>query len=384
MKYLIRLLACSAVLAALSVPALPQEPTQTPAATQTQEEIDAARFALYGKFYGLQQKEPAAAYEVAKEYLAKYPTPQDQYQDAIKKFVVKYETEQRYKQLYDALKAGRFDDAFTVGKQVVIDRPDNLQINYDLARAGLAAATLPTPNTKNNVEATVYAKKTLDLVNAGKTIKVSKDQILSDVYLVLSETAPTKGEEITYRIKAAQTKVLSKDPENYFNLALAYQENEHTKATEAYAAVSKTGKPDDPEVKAALKTLQEASDRLLDALARASVYSTTPDDVAKFKTPGLALLTSLYKFRNKTDVGLQAFINGITARPLPEPGQPIDYFPPPAPVATTTPGDGMTTPPANGTTTPANGTATPAPAAGTTKPAAAKKPAPKARKPKKG
>jgi hypothetical protein len=84
----------------------------------------------------------------------------------------------------------------------------------------------------------------------------------------------------------------------------------------------------------------------------------------------------LYQFRNKSDAGLQGFINSILSKPLPQPGQPIDYFPPPPP-----PAEGATTP-ANGTATPANGTTTtPAggakPAAGgTTTPAGGAKPKP--------
>ena len=149
---------------------------------------------------------------------------------------------------------------------------------------------------------------------------------------------------------------MAKDAPTYFKLALAYQESEYAKADQAYRDISKTGTPDSPEVKTALKALQESTDRLIDALARAVTYATTPE-TASIKTDSMPLLTSLYKFRNKnSEAGLQPFIAAVVNKPLPVPGQPIDYFPPPTPVASTTPTNGGTMTPDSGTAMPPAGT----------------------------
>ena len=359
MKHLIRLLACGTVLAALAAPALPQgtstNPTEGTAATQQDDAAarEAARIAVYTEFYNLPQT-GTAKYDKGKEFIEKYPTPADQYFTAVKKYVTAYEVKLHRTQFYDALKASRFDDAFVAGKLVLVDSPDDLQVYYDLTRAGWVAATGPQKNTKNNAETVMYAQKTLVLANT-KTIKTPKDQILADAYSALGDVGSKPEEEVSNWYKAAQTKALAKDAPTYFKLALAYQESEYAKADQAYRDISKTGTPDSPEVKTTLKTLQESTDRLIDALARAVTYATTPE-TASIKTDSMPLLTSLYKFRNKNkEEGLQPFIAAVVNKPLPVPGAPIDYFPPPIPVAAATPTTGGAMTPDSGTTMPPAG-----------------------------
>ena len=361
MKHLTRLLAFGLLLAVSAWPALAQD-GGTAATTAATAQDDEACNELYRVFYDKQQKKDIdGAYETAKEYLQKC-SADNAYRKAADKFVKAYDIKKRRTQFYAALKAENFDEAFGVGKQVLVDTPDDPQIIYDLTRAGRAAALAVTPNEKNNAEAATYAKRSIELTNSGKLPNKSttKDTALGEAYYTLGVVLDKPEEQIPNLIKTAQTQVYGKDPGVYFKLALAYQEGEYTKSDQAYKdAVAKYKDADNPEVKAALKSYQQSADRLIDALARTIVFANTTE-YAPYKDLSTPLITGLYKFRNKTDAGMPAFITGITAKPIPQPGQPIDYFPPP--VAATTPGTGGTgTMPATGTTpaigtTPANGT----------------------------
>jgi hypothetical protein len=377
MKHLIRLLACCAMFAAFALPALAQGTTGADEGASVVQ--DDPCDALYRAFYearveGSKTKDFTKAYAAGKEYLQKCPADTD-YGKAVKKFVDTYEKEERRKQMYAALRASNYDEAFNVGKQVVVDYPEDPVVFYDLTRAGADAADLK--NTKNNADTATYARRSIALAEAGKLPnKVTKDMVLGEAYNALGTVTANPDEQVPHLIRAAGTQVYAKDPGLYFKLAFAYQNGEYEKNEEAYKEIIKGDKSgDDPLVVAALKKYAESTDRLMDALARTIVFATKPE-FANLKTQCTQLITSLYQFRNKSDAGLQGFINSILSKPLPQPGQPIDYFPPPPP-----PAEGATTP-ANGTATPANGTTTtPAggakPAAGgTTTPAGGAKPKP--------
>jgi hypothetical protein len=378
MKHLLRLLACGALLTVSAWPALAQDTGGATAATAASAQDEEACNELYRKFYDLAytKKDKAGANTVAEEYVQKCPSDND-YLKASKKYILAYKLEQLRKQLYDALKGGKFDDAFSVGKEYLALNDTDVQAYYDLTRAGGAAAD--AKNVKNNADTVIYAKKTLAVAEGGGKLppKVTKDMAFGEAYYALGTVAEKPEDQIAYLLKAAQTQLYGKDSGVYFKLALAYQEGEYSKNEATYnAAVKQRNDADHPEVKAALKAFNESSDRLIDALARTIVYATTAD-AAPYKNSAMPLITGLYKFRNKTDVGLQPFISGITGKPLPKPGEPIDYFPPPVAATpamgtgtgtgtTTMPpkGAGATTPPANGATggatatPPANGTKT--------------------------
>jgi hypothetical protein len=73
-----------------------------------------------------------------------------------------------------------------------------------------------------------------------------------------------------------------------------------------------------PEGKAATDKVNDVTDRLIDALARAVAYSGTDAKFANLKTKSMDRLTELYKYRHEgSDAGLKELIAGITSKPLP-------------------------------------------------------------------
>ena len=74
-----------------------------------------------------------------------------------------------------------------------------------------------------------------------------------------------------------------------------------------------------PDCKALTAKVNDVTDRMIDALARAVAYSATTTDAnaksasAKWKES----LKTIYAFRKGSEDGLDAYIAGVTAKPLP-------------------------------------------------------------------
>lgn len=369
MKKLIRFLVFTALVATLALPALAQTPTTTttPAATATQDDQE-AKTALYNKFRDNLKTNPQVAYEAGKEYLAKYEAtdgPADQYVSYIKKWVGSYDKLARYNLILQQLNEKKYTEAFQGAKQVLAENPDNLGLLFELSKAALPAV-VATPAL--SADATDFTRRTLQMIQAGKTFEKdkpipNKEEIIGGLSytlgFMLRESNPV--EAATYLIAAAQAPGVSqKDPYTYSFLAVAYEQSEYTKLRNEYEANCKT----EEQLKAAQCTeltakVNNVVDRMIDALARAVAYSKTSANAAQLeqaRTAWMEQLTALYKYRNNGDTaGIEPLIAGITAKPLPRPGQPTTT-PMTTPASNTTtpqttpPGTTSTTP-----TTPANG-----------------------------
>jgi hypothetical protein len=390
MKKLIRLLVFAALVATLALPALAQTTPATPAATPTQAEQE-AKTALYTKFTENRNSNPQVAYEAGKEYLQKYEATDgaaDQYIAYIKKWVDSYDKIARRNQLLQQLKEKNYNGAFAGSRQVLADFPDDLTVLYELAKAGLFAAT--SGNKANNGDAINYTKRTIQLIESGKTFEkdkpiANKDEILGGLNYSLGffmrESQPI--EAAGYFVKAAQVEGFAKkDPQTYIFLAEAYETNEYSKLSTQYNAECKTDEQIATPACVELKDkADKVVDRIIDALARAVAYSKSSPDAAKYaqaRTEWTNQLTTYYKYRNKgSDTGLDQLIANITSKPLPKPGETVA---PMTPASSTTPAppSGTTSTPSNTTTTPANTTA-PAttPAANGSKTSSTTKPTPK-------
>lgn len=371
MKKLIRFLVFTALVTTFALPALAQTtPTNTTATAAAPQDDQEAKTALYNKFRDNLKTNPQVAYEAGKEYLSKYEATDgaaDQYVSYIKKWVDSYDKIARRNQVIQQLNAKQYNEAFAGARQVLTDYPDDLALLFELSKGGLAAAI--AGNTANNAAAIEYAKKTMQMIQAGKTFVKdqpisNKDEIIGglnyELGFLLREAQP--AEAVPYILAAAQAPGVSqKDPYTYSFLAVAYEQAEYAKLRTDYEANCKT----EEQLKAAQCTelttkVNNVVDRMIDALARAVAYSKSSPDAAKFeqaRTAWMEQLTALYKYRNNGDAaGLDAFIAGVTAKPLPRPGQATTPMTTPASNTTTPqtqPGTTSTTPatPANGGTT---------------------------------
>ncbi len=374
MKKLIRLLVFTALVATLALPALAQNTTTTPSSggTAAAAQDDPEKLALYEKFRNNLKDNPAVAYEAGKEYLSKYEAtdgPNDQYVSYIKKWVASYDKIARRNQVIQQLTAKDYNNAFNGAKQVLVDYPEDLGLLFELSKGGLAAAI--SGNTANNAATIDYARRTLQMIQAGKTFEkdkpiANKEEILGglnyELGFLLRESQPAQA--VPYIIAAAQSPGVSqKDPYTYSFLAGAYEQAEYANLRTQYEAGCKTEEQlKSPQCAELTTKVNDVVDRMIDALARAVSYSKSSPDAAKFeqaRTSWMEQLTALYKYRHEgADTGLNEMIASVTSKPLPRPAAPST----PSTTPQTTPSSNTTTPqtqPNNTTTTtpttPANG-----------------------------
>ena len=376
MKKVIQLFVLAALATTLALPALAQTPATASMSAAASGQDDAeAKAALYKTFTENIKTNPPVAYDAGKQYLAKYEAkdgPADPYVAYIKKWVDSYDKVARRTALLQQLKDKKYNEAFASAKQVLVDFPDDLAVLYQLSGAGLEAAT--AENVANNTDAVSYAKRTIQLIQSGKSFDPSKplaakdrDEILGNLNyalgFLLRKSAPSEVE--TYFVNAAQFDGLQKkNPYTYYFLASAYEEAEYTKLRADYEAKCKTDEQlKGQECKDLTDKVNQVVDHMIDALARAIAYSNSSRDAAKFaqaRTAWTEQITSLYKYRNNnSDTGLKELIAGITSRPLPKPGEPITpSLIPSAPSS-------MATPVQSGSTTSSTKTTTTTPASTT-------------------
>ncbi|HEY6188405.1 MAG TPA: hypothetical protein VIW80_12040 [Pyrinomonadaceae bacterium] len=350
---------------------------------------DEAKTALYKKFTDNRTTNQPVAYETAKEYLEKYPA-EDQYTAYMKKWVASYEKGKRKVDLEQMIKDQKFAEAYALGKQILVDEPNDLTT---LSRVSWSALQLAVTNKEVNAgEASAHARKTLQLIEAGKGFeegkpldpKVKEESInwLNSALGIFSlKTNP--NESINYLLASAKHEGYFKtDPQTYVRLALAYQAGPYKKLSDEYQARFPQGSEETPESKAALQNLNNVIDNIIDAYARAVALATDPK-YATVKAQWTTQLTNFYKFRhNDSDAGMQELIASVLSKPLPP--QPT-LVTTPATTPSTTPstgtaGTGATTPatttsPATTNTTTAPASATPTPTPATTPSTTSSKPA---------
>jgi hypothetical protein len=354
MKTFIRLLTLAAVATFFALPAFAQDTAAAPAdpcATAGEDE-------LYKKYYDEKntKKDQAAAFETAKQYLAKYPNCSDRYTANVKKFHDAYaaavtavnEEKDFYIALYgsDANKTGRnVGKAYEIGRRLLAKNPEDLSVLMQLGYAGYT--DWANKNPAFAADSATNLVKAIRLIEGGKSIDKwtpfnNRDEALSYLNFaagdLLIKDRPT--EALPFYLKAAALEgPMKKDALTYARLGAIYYLTQYEPMQKDFTA-KYAGKEETPESKAALDNLNQVVDRIVDAYARAINLAGSDQRFAATKAEWLTQVTELYKFRHegKTD-GLDAYIAGITATPLPEP------FRPSAAPAATTPANGN-----NGTT----------------------------------
>lgn len=302
--------------------------------------------ALYQAILKNLQADQAKAYEDSKKYLAcpaaaQVDESQQKIIDYLKKFVAKYEEadkKNRYRQLLYVDK--KYPEAYALGKEILASEPENLKVLVDLGANGYLVASNPSLAA----ESLEYAKKSLQMLEAGKTLDdwqplTSKDFGVAYLNYTIGALSLEKdpSTSLKHLIKAAQFETpLKKSPFTYAYIAGAYETGPYAKQSEEYK-LKYQGKDETPESKLALANIHQLVDRMIDAYARAVALAGTDAKFTQAKTGWNDSLTTWYKFRNadKTD-GLDQLVAGILSKPLPPEPTPLTSLPagPATPTAT--------------------------------------------------
>jgi hypothetical protein len=345
------------------------------------------KLAWYNEFRQNFKGDTAKANELAKKWLACPEAAGEEQQAAyLKNFVTLFEKANRKGQITDLVYGKKdYPKAFELGKQVLAEEPENLKVLIDLAYAGYASK-----NPALGADALIYAQKAIRMIESGKTLEVwtpylSREDTLGYLYNATGSLQLQKDPGLALKdfIKAAQFNgKISKLPATYATIAQSYEAGAYAKLALDYEANYK-GKDETPESKLAVENINQIVDRMIDAYARAVALAGNEPAEQANKKVWMEQLTNWYKYRNKSEAGLNELIAGILAKPLPNEPTPLTTLP----VSASTPGTPSDTASASGvpaakpaTTAPANGAAQPAstsPATSTsttttTKPAAPK------------
>jgi len=287
-----------------------------------QETDDPAKIEIYKRFVDNRLPNPTAAYQAARDYLTKYTKDKDQYTDYLTKWVAAYERDERKRKLPGLINEKNYAEAYATGAKILSEEPDNLRAQIDLGYAGYLAAS--AKNETYNTTALGYAKKAIQAIESGKTTDWApfkgKDDTLAYLnYAVGFLTLKTNpNEALDALLKAAQYESdIKKTPSTYYFLAVAYEQGQYQPQATAYQEKF-ANKPETPESKAALEKLNVVMDRIIDAYARAIASAGTDPKTETSRKEWLTQLTTYYKFRNNnTDAGINEFIKGSLAKPLP-------------------------------------------------------------------
>ncbi len=252
-------------------------------------------------------EDSAKAYAVAKDYLARFGKDTDTNTAKVKVYVDKY----RGNQFFVQLEAKKYAEAFTIGKEILAEHPDNLDVLLNLAYAGYLAS--------GNVDGAIYindaiasSKKSVQLLDAGTAPKsfapfADKNEAMAYMYFIDGSLSLTKEQvaAISSIYKATQIEsALKNDPLPYYLISVFYED--------IYAKLSAEAKKDPAKINAAI-------DLMMDAYARACkrAEAVKHPNYATWK----ARLDQVYKFRKGSDAGFAEYMAQTNAAPLPDPSK---------------------------------------------------------------
>ena len=303
--------------------------------TPVQETDDEFKVTTYKKFVANREEYPAVAYQAAKDYMAKYNKEDDQYTRYLRTWIAAYEEDlrvmrvaaekaDREQQLLGSFTQKDFAKAYGMARQVLADNPDNVKVLIALGYEGVLASE--ARNESFNADAANYGRKAIQLIEAGKVPDTwepfkNREDVLASLYYAEGFYAlkPRPEAAVADFIKAAQ---INSDRKNsastYYYLAVAYQTGPYKRLSDDYSKRF-ANQAESPESKAALEGINKVVDKMIDAYARAVALAQKDPKQAAAMTSWRARLADFYKFRHDgSDVGLNEFIAGVLATPLPQ------------------------------------------------------------------
>jgi hypothetical protein len=326
----------SLILAVLlvAVPAFAQPQTarnQHPVVTD-----DEVKVSVYKQFWDNRVPNPTVAYQAARDYMQRYSKEDDQYTRYLKAWIAAYEEDERTarlaaeradreQQLLGSFTVKNYTKAYSLAGPVLTDNPNNLRVLIALG-FGAVAASSEARYVTFNAEAAKHAAKAIQLIGSGRTPETwapfkGKEDVLGSLHYALGFYALKTNPDVAIPsfITAAQVDADRRNsPTTYSLLALAYQNGPYKRLSDDYSKRF-ANQPETPESKAAIESINKVVDRIIDAYARAVALAGTNPQHQAAKTQSMTQLTNFYKFRNNSsDVGLNEFINGVLAKPLPQ------------------------------------------------------------------
>jgi gas vesicle protein len=261
------------------------------------------------------------AYELSKEFLARFGN--DTKDENVKK-VRAWKEAYQIERFLSAVEARAIDDVFTLGGEILNERPDNLEVLMNLAYAGYIATG--TGNKKYVENAVNSSRKAMSLMAEGKlpqTFAPFSSQAEASAYMLFIdgslsfEKEPKQSAEKIYRSLQYETP-LKNDPLPYYLIALYYEDVQAALASALKAKVEKNA-ISEADFKKENERVNSAIDLLLDSYAR--VVKKAEDQKHPNTGEWRGRFEQVYEFKNKTKEGLPEFLRFANSKPLPDPSK---------------------------------------------------------------
>jgi hypothetical protein len=285
---------------------------------------DKAKNEMFGKIAKLSQtKKPEdreKAYQMSKEFLAKYGVQTDDQVKKIKDFADKYRLSAFNKNL-DELKIA---EAFALGKEILAQEPENTYVVINMAYGGYDLFERKKDNSFAS-ESANYAKQALSLLEAGKVPTTfepfkTKDEATAIMHYIIGafslDKNPAEAAHNFYKALQYESQIKNTSYP-YYGIAYGY-EKAYENLAKAYQVKMGNKAPEAELLKEQAK-IEKIVDRMMDAYARAVKMAETDNNTGK--DAWKQRLTEVYKFRKQSDTGLSEYISSIMSTPLPDPSQ---------------------------------------------------------------
>jgi len=263
-----------------------------------------------------------AAFDAGREYLTKYPA--DGYAAYVRPWVAVYEREARKLEFARLYKAQRFAEVFRVGRDILAAEPEHLKTISQLAYAGYLAAG--RGDDSHGTDALAHARRAVELIESGarpadwQPFADRADALgyLSFIVGELTLKTDPDGAALLFRKAVGFEGSVRQSPVIYSRLAAAYVAARYDPLSKEYQSRF-AGRETTDESKAALEKINAVVDLIVDAYARSVALSGSDPKYAAARPRWTEELTRFYKFRhNDSADGLEAFVAGVAAKPLPE------------------------------------------------------------------
>lgn len=282
--------------------------------------------ATYLKFRDAPKATPEqqrAASDTAKEYLSKFADCPGEAETKITAYIKKWQTDYEAK-LIDSACTSAVEStpakALEACKPLLAKDPESLRTYLLLSFAGLKTAS----DQKLKEQTVKITRKTLELINAGKSVKQwivadSKEETVAtlEFYSAYLTADATPADTAAAMVKLARsTTSYQKDPRTYLYLGIALDKGVDKQLAEYKATC--TGKEPSTECSAAYDRIESSIDRVIDAYARVVALTNIQPADAGVGTMAKKALTTRYKQRHEdSEAGLDKYVADVLAKPIP-------------------------------------------------------------------
>ena len=301
-------------------PITPNNPSMASSYMDSEREQVYARFTDFKR--NLDPDQQRFAYGTAKAYLRRWGGEKDAETKEVIKWVTEYERQMHQGDLYAAYNAKKYAQTFELARPMIKADPEYFFGLAIMTEAGYDNSL--TGNTSLNAETADYARRAIQLLEAGRVTKVDpfKSIEIARGFLNYALGSMVKDEKPAEAAAAFLKAVKSDspyhtDPLAYHRLGIAIYKGELMQLSGQYNDKF-GGKQSSAEQTAMLNRILHLAEQAINAYARAVALSTKPEQQdARGKI--LVQLTTLYKsFHNNSAEGLNELIAGVLAKPMPE------------------------------------------------------------------